>query len=92
MNVGTGVCVTVGGVLGIAVGALVGYGEIDGAKHGRGVGALEGIAFDGTALGLRVGGMECTGGDVGLAVGLTVGAVLNPFTFPKERKVSCIFL
>lgn len=82
----------VGGMLGVAVGALVGYGEIEGAKDGRGAGALEGIAFDGTTLGLRVGGMEGTGGDVGLAVGLTVGAVLNPLTLPKERKVSCIFL
>ena len=83
---------TVGGVLGVAVGALVGYGEIDGAKDGRGVGALECIAFDGAALGFGVGDMEGTGGDVGLAVGLTVGAVLNPLTFPKERNVSSIFL
>ena len=82
----------VGGVLGVAVGALVGYGEIDGAKDGRGVGALEGAAIDGSALGFGVGDVEGTGGDVGFAVGLTVGAVLKPFTFPKERKVSCIFL
>lgn len=82
----------VGGVLGFAVGALVGYGEIEGAKDGRGIGALEGIAIDCTALGFCVGGMEGTGGDVGLAVGLTVGAELNPLLFPKERKVSCIFL
>ena len=83
---------TVGGVLGVAVGLLVGYGEIDGTKDGRGVGAPEGTGTDGTALGFGVGDMEGTGGDVGLAVGPTVGAVLKPLTLPRERNVSCIFL
>ena len=70
--------VALDGVLNVGVGDLVNW-----------VGYAD---IDGAKEGKSVGFIEGTGGSVGLPVGLKVGATLKPFTFPKERKVSCIFL